>query len=139
MKGARGGTIRPYLVAPGIWELVSDRGPDIAQARHLTTTSDGHLGDPINLVLIGSETELVNAMQRTGWLPADPITLETSLRIATDPGRPGCIDLAEWLVGFHQEREGRSGEDDVRRTDGRLATLTLKPCPRPGSNRTSGA
>jgi hypothetical protein len=113
MKGARGGTIRPYLVAPGIRELVSDRGPDIAQAQHLTTTSDGH--------------------------PGDPITLETSLRIATDLGRPGCIDLTEWLDGFHQEREGRSGEGEVRRTDGRLATLTPKPCPRPESNRTGGA
>jgi hypothetical protein len=73
-----------YLVAPRIWELVTHHRADIAQAQHLTTTSDGHAGDPVNLVLIGTETELVNAMQGTGWSPADPITLETSLRIAAD-------------------------------------------------------
>jgi hypothetical protein len=73
-----------YLVAPRIWELVTHHRPDIAQEQHLTTTSDGHPGDPVNLVLIGSETELVNSMQGTGWSPADPITLETSLRIAAD-------------------------------------------------------
>jgi hypothetical protein len=73
-----------YLVAPRIWELVMHHGPQIAQAQHLTTTSDGHMGDPVNIVLIGSEADLVNGMQETGWSPADPITLETSLRIAAD-------------------------------------------------------
>jgi len=73
-----------YLAAPRIWEVVTRHRPDITQAQHLTTTADGHPGDPINVVLIGSEADLVKAMQGTGWSPADPITLETSLRIAAD-------------------------------------------------------
>jgi hypothetical protein len=71
-----------YLVAPGLWELAMHRRPDLAQAQHLTSTSDRHPGDPVNVVLIGSETDLVHAMQGTGWAPADPVTLQTSLRIA---------------------------------------------------------
>ena len=73
-----------YLVAPGLWELAMQRRPDLAQAQHLTSTSDGHPGDPVNVALIGSEKDLVNTMQGRGWSPADPITLETSLRIAAD-------------------------------------------------------
>jgi hypothetical protein len=50
----------------------------------ITKTADGHPGDPINLAIEGSEEELVRAMQAAGWYPADPITFDTSLRIAVD-------------------------------------------------------
>ena len=55
-----------------------DGGPRI------THTSDGHPGDPINIAVEGSEEELVRAMQAAGWYPADPITFDTSVRIAVD-------------------------------------------------------
>jgi len=73
-----------YLLAPSIWKRVERDHGDLAQVQHLTTTSDGHPGDPVNVVLIGSESELVRAMHAAGWSPADPITLESSLRIAAD-------------------------------------------------------
>jgi hypothetical protein len=73
-----------YFVAPALWELAMRGRPDLAQVQHLTTTSDGHPGDPVNLALIGTEAAVVRAMQSAGWSPADPVTLQTSLRIAAD-------------------------------------------------------
>jgi hypothetical protein len=73
-----------YLIAPRIWELYFHRHPDYAEVTRLTVTSDGHPGDPVNIALVGSETDLVRAMGAAGWFPADPITLRTSLRIAAD-------------------------------------------------------
>jgi hypothetical protein len=73
-----------YLVVPLVWEMVLRGEPDLAQVQHLTITADRHPGDPVNVALIGAETDLVKAMQAAGWSPADPITLQTSLRIAAD-------------------------------------------------------
>jgi hypothetical protein len=50
----------------------------------ITTTSDGHPGDPINIELVGSEEAVIRGMLAAGWYAADPITLESSLRIAVD-------------------------------------------------------
>ncbi len=71
-----------YLLIPGLTKLYFrhhfDGGPRI------THTADGHPGDPINIAIEGSEEELVRAMQAAGWHPADPITFDTSVRIAVD-------------------------------------------------------
>ncbi|NLB46848.1 MAG: hypothetical protein GX814_03735, partial [Microbacteriaceae bacterium] len=48
-----------------------------------TRTSDGLLGDPINLSLLGDEAALHQAMQAAEWTKADPVTLRSSLRIVT--------------------------------------------------------
>ena len=76
--------VAAYLVAPRLWEAYLHRHPDYAAAPHDTHTSDGHPGDPVNLALVGAESELVGGMRAAGWFPADPITLESSLRIAAD-------------------------------------------------------
>ena len=73
-----------YLLAPSLWELYSHRRPDYAQVERLTLTSDRHPGDPVNIALVGSESDVVHAMRAAAWFPADPITLGTSLRIAAD-------------------------------------------------------
>ncbi len=46
-----------------------------------TRTSDGLLGDPVNLALLGDEAEVHAAMTGAGWTRADDITLASSLRI----------------------------------------------------------
>jgi hypothetical protein len=73
-----------YLVAPGLWDLAMQRRPDLAQAQHLTATADDHPGDPVNVALVGTEADVVQAMRAIGWSPADPVTLQTALRIAAD-------------------------------------------------------
>lgn len=45
-------------------------------------TSDGLLGDPINIVLRSNQSELVNAFTSIGWHQADSLSLQSSLKIA---------------------------------------------------------
>ena len=58
--------------------------PALPRAPRHTTTKQGHQGDPVNIAFIGTEEELHRALAAAGWYAADPITLETSLRIAAD-------------------------------------------------------
>ena len=48
-----------------------------------TRTSDGLLGDPVNLALCGDEAQIHAAMTAAGWTLADDVTLASSLRIVT--------------------------------------------------------
>src|SRR5262249_9867131 len=41
-------------------------------------------GDPLNVALVGTETELKKIMLAARWYPADPITLRSCLLIAED-------------------------------------------------------
>ncbi len=71
-----------YLVLPRLHRiLTSIYVPDyfIGRAR----TSDGLLGDPINLAVMGTEEQLHEAMTRAGWIQADEVTLASSWRIVT--------------------------------------------------------
>ena len=74
--------ILAYLTLPRLHRiLTSIYVPDyfIGRAR----TSDGLLGDPVNLALRGPEAELHAALERADWIRADPVTLRSSLRIVT--------------------------------------------------------
>ena len=71
-----------YLVLPRLHRILTEiYVPDyfIGRAR----TSDGLLGDPINLALLGSEAQLDDAMREAGWTRADDVTLRSSRRIIT--------------------------------------------------------
>jgi hypothetical protein len=48
----------------------------------LTHTASGVAGDPINLILVGSAAQLTQGFRQAGWLVPDPITPQTSARIA---------------------------------------------------------
>jgi LssY C-terminus len=53
----------------------------------LTQTAAGTAGtngDPINLVLVGSEEQIAQSFYRAGWLTPDPITPQTMAKIAAD-------------------------------------------------------
>lgn len=71
-----------YLMLPEWWKGHERRHPLLDRAPRVTTTAAGIPGDPLNLLVIGSEPELVSALLAAGWFPADPITLETCIRIA---------------------------------------------------------
>lgn len=71
-----------YLVLPRLHRILTEiYVPDyfIGRAR----TSDGLLGDPINLALVGTEAQLDDAMRAAGWTRADDVTLRSSWRIIT--------------------------------------------------------
>lgn len=71
-----------YLVLPLLWSRYTRQHPAINASPTLTKTSDGHAGDPINVALIGTESELKQAMQSAGWFEADPLNLKDDLQIA---------------------------------------------------------
>ncbi|MFF1386251.1 LssY C-terminal domain-containing protein [Arthrobacter sp. NPDC058288] len=71
-----------YLVLPRLHSILTRLYvPDyfIGRAR----TSDGLLGDPVNVALLGSEAQLHHVMRRAGWTIADDVTLASSWRIVT--------------------------------------------------------
>ncbi|WP_417511103.1 LssY C-terminal domain-containing protein [Microbacterium sp.] len=74
--------ITAYLVLPRLHRLLSDLYvPDYFFGR--TRTSDGLLGDPVNLGVDGSAEQLDAAMASAGWHHADPITAGSTWRIIT--------------------------------------------------------
>ena len=48
-----------------------------------TLTADGLLGDPINIALKGTESQLKQAFEKAGWQLADEVTPKTALRMLT--------------------------------------------------------
>lgn len=73
-----------YLLIPMIWRRAERHHPAIAGLPQIATTHDNIPGDPMNLALIGSEGAVSRDMLAAGWHPADPLTLESCLRIADD-------------------------------------------------------
>ena len=69
-----------YLVLPRVHRILTRIYlPDyfIGRAR----TSDGLLGDPVNMALLGSGDQIHAAMRRAGWTQADDVDLASSRRI----------------------------------------------------------
>jgi hypothetical protein len=73
-----------YVLLPLFWRTDIRRHPALANGPRITHTANGIPGDPVNLALIGPESDLVHGMSAAKWFPADPITLRTSIRIAVD-------------------------------------------------------
>src|SRR5713226_9606628 len=48
----------------------------------ITHTQSGAEGDPLNLVFVGSKDQITHSFQQAGWLLPDPITFQTSEKIA---------------------------------------------------------
>ena len=72
--------VMSYLALPRLHRvLTSIYVPDYFIGR--TRTTDGLLGDPLNLALTGDERQIHSAMRLAGWTRADPVTLGTSVRI----------------------------------------------------------
>ena len=70
-----------YVVLPALWRHYEHQ-PAMATMPTVTSTSDGHPGDPLNVALVGTEAEVQRAFAAAHWSPADPITLRSSLGIA---------------------------------------------------------
>ncbi|WP_051533185.1 LssY C-terminal domain-containing protein [Arthrobacter sp. 9MFCol3.1] len=71
-----------YLVLPRLHRILTRLYvPDyfIGRAR----TSDGLLGDPVNIALLGSEPQVHGVMRSAGWTLADDVTLASSRRIVS--------------------------------------------------------
>src|SRR5260370_26107142 len=50
----------------------------------VTHTKSGVTGDPINVLFVGSKNQIMYSFQQASWLIPDPITSQTSAKIAVD-------------------------------------------------------
>jgi hypothetical protein len=69
-----------YLVLPAFWTHYEHQ-KGLANLPMVTRTAQGIPGDPVNVGLIGDIKDVVCAMHESGWYPADPITLRSSIEI----------------------------------------------------------
>ena len=71
-----------YLVLPRLHRILTTiYVPDYFIGR--TRTSDGLLGDPVNLAFQGTGEQIRAALEAAGWTRAEPVTLGSSWRIIT--------------------------------------------------------
>lgn len=79
-----------YIAAPGFWRYYSRHHPALSNLPVTTLTGDGTPGDPLNFALVGTRREVVQCVVASGWRPADPLSLKSSLEIveASVLGKP---------------------------------------------------
>ncbi len=70
-----------YLVLPAFWTH-HEHQKGLAALPMVTRTKQGIPGDAINVGLIGTEKEVLCAMNAAKWYPADPVTFRSSIEIA---------------------------------------------------------
>ena len=95
-----------YLVLPRLHRILTTvYVPDYFIGR--TRTSDGLLGDPVNLAFLGTGEQIETAMRNAGWTKADPVTLASSWRIITSTLRRRSYHEApvspRFLFGHQQD------------------------------------
>jgi hypothetical protein len=108
-----------YLVLPRLHSILTRvYVPDyfIGRAR----TSDGLLGDPVNVALLGSEAQLHRVMRLAAWTIADDVTLASSRRIVTStllrrsyleaPVSPLFLFGRQQDFAYQQEVDGNPGK-----------------------------
>jgi hypothetical protein len=71
-----------YVILPLGWVRYAHRHPSFDDIPRITRTIDDIPGDPLNVALIGTETELKRIMLAAKWYPADPLTLKSCLEMA---------------------------------------------------------
>jgi hypothetical protein len=76
--------VAAYFVVPSLWTRYMRHHPSLDDIPGVTRTKAGIPGDPLNVALIGTETDVKRIMLAGGWYPADPLTLRSCLAIAAD-------------------------------------------------------
>ena len=71
-----------YVVLPLAWRGYAHCHPALNLSPTFTRTGNGHAGDPLNIAAVGSQEDLVHALLRSNWDPADPLSLRSSIKIA---------------------------------------------------------
>ncbi len=74
-------TFATHVVAPRLLTHY-DRFPALATVPKRTVNAKGVAGDPINVAIVGSDSEIVRAFLRAGWTIPQPVNRATSIGIA---------------------------------------------------------
>lgn len=95
-----------YLTVPALWRHYEHQRK-LDGLPMVTATAQGILGDPINIGVVGSKTDILCAMGKAGWVPADPVTFKSSLEIsesvALDRPYPKAPVSNLYYTGRHQD------------------------------------
>jgi hypothetical protein len=73
-------SVLAYFFLPLVWKRYEHQRA-LAGLSMITRTIEGIPGDPINIGLVGSKEDVVCAMHTAGWVPADPVTFLSSVKI----------------------------------------------------------
>lgn len=69
-----------YLVLPRVHRtLTKFYIPDYYMGR--TRTPDGFYGDPINLAFFGTRQQIIESMNKSGWVEAEPLSLRSTIKM----------------------------------------------------------
>lgn len=73
--------VATHVVAP---RLLTHYGafPALATVPKRTANAKGAAADPVNVALVGSDSEVASAFRKAGWVAAQPVTRATSIKIA---------------------------------------------------------
>jgi LssY C-terminus len=70
-----------YEFIPSTLRFVERRHPALEAAGTHSFTASNTPGDPFNVAFIGTTEQLITLLDTAGWVPADPITLKSSIEI----------------------------------------------------------
>jgi hypothetical protein len=73
-----------YLLIPGLTSRYYKHHPSLDDNPRITTTADGHPGDPLNVALIGAKEQVVTIMTAAKWDAAAALGLRSDIKIAED-------------------------------------------------------
>jgi hypothetical protein len=98
--------VTAYLLMPLWWRGYARRHPALTDIPNVAATGSGLPADPLNIAVIGTRRELMQAMVAAGWYPADPLSFESCLEIAEATVLKRAYDDApvssEFLFGRRQ-------------------------------------
>jgi hypothetical protein len=76
--------VASYLIIPFVWEYYASLNPEFDDNPRITETGDKHPGDPLNVALIGTESEVNAIMKAAQWSPAAALGIVSDLEIGAD-------------------------------------------------------
>jgi hypothetical protein len=78
-----------YWIAPMMWKHY-EHHPKMEDAPKFALTREGIPGDALNIALIGEQADVIHSMIIADWLPADPVTFKSSVKITASAlfGKP---------------------------------------------------
>jgi hypothetical protein len=128
-----------YLLLPRLHRILTRiyvPGYFIGRAR----TSDGLLGDPVNLALLGSEAQLHVAMDSAAWTRADDLSLRTGLRIVRSTLlRASYLEAPVSPLLLFGRKQDFAYQQEVNGTPGKRHHVRFWRCPEnwllPGGSR----
>jgi|SoiMethySBSTD1v2_1073268.scaffolds.fasta_scaffold1051261_1 hypothetical protein len=73
-----------YLIIPALTSDYYRRHPSLDDSPRITTTGDGHPGDPLNVALIGTKEQIEAIMKAAKWYPAAALGIRSDIDIGVD-------------------------------------------------------